>query len=309
MILTDRWRSYVFADLPRTGLGNMLLVWARALVFAHLNDLPLIVGPWAQLRIGPFLRREKRKRLYLGFFEDQSPVGRLEKRVALGLSTRILEPPITTLPPAERRGGRLYVFNALPHWSEHFQGIKEHRDRVRDALFAMLSRRTRAALSKLEAPVVGLHVRMGDYRALKPGEDFKTAGLTRTPLGHFVDVIEALRKAHGSRLPVTLFSDGHDHELRELLAIPGVKRAPASSDIVDMLLLARSRVIVCSAGSTFSYWSAFLADAPVILHPDHIHKSIRGPAVNAVFYEGAPAGPDGAMPALLEQNIRAIRRG
>jgi hypothetical protein len=171
----------------------------------------------------------------------------------------------------------------------------------------MLTPRTRKALSRLEAPVIGLHVRMGDYRPLQPGEDFAKTGLTRTPLGYFIEVIESVRRAHGSRLPVTIFSDGHDHELRELLAIPGVKRARPSSDIVDMLLLGRSRVVVCSAGSTFSYWSAFLADAPVILHPDHIHQSIRSASLGTTFYEGAPKGPEGRMPELLERNIRDIR--
>lgn len=298
-------RSYVFADLPRTGLGNMLLIWARALMFARLNELPLIVGPWARFRLGPLLRREKAKRLYWGFFRDESPVGRLEKLYALRLCRRVVEPALTA--PAERSGGRVYVFDTLPHWSDHFQGIKDHRELVRDALFAMLTRRTRSALAQLPVPIIGLHVRMGDYRPLRAGEDFAKAGLTRTPLGYFIDVIESVRAAHGSCLPVTIFSDGHDHELRELLALPAVSRARPSTDIVDLLNLARSRVLVCSAGSTFSYWAAFLADAPVILHPDHIHQSIRSASLGATYYEGAPKGADGQMPQLLARNIRDIR--
>jgi gamma-glutamyl:cysteine ligase YbdK (ATP-grasp superfamily) len=39
--------------------------------------------------------------------------------------------------------------------------------------------------------------------------------------------------------------------------------------------MSRARIIVCSAGSTFSEWSAFLSDALVIRHPSHVHSAIR----------------------------------
>jgi hypothetical protein len=36
----------VNADLPFAGLGNMLLVWARAAIFAELNHLPMVAPMW-----------------------------------------------------------------------------------------------------------------------------------------------------------------------------------------------------------------------------------------------------------------------
>ena len=39
--------SCVYAKLPRGGLGNKMLVWARALVFSQRNSLPLFVSRWA----------------------------------------------------------------------------------------------------------------------------------------------------------------------------------------------------------------------------------------------------------------------
>jgi hypothetical protein len=42
-----------------------------------------------------------------------------------------------------------------------------------------------------------------------------------------------------------------------------------------MMLLSKSNCIVISTGSTFSYWAGFLSDAPMIMHPEHIHSRIR----------------------------------
>jgi len=61
---------------------------------------------------------------------------------------------------------------------------------------------------------------------------------------------------------------------------------------------------VTSAGSTFSYWSGFLADAPLIMHPDHIYAPIRPVSINERFYEG-PLIPDN-QPDLIVKNITAI---
>ena len=35
-------KNYVYAKLPRAGIGNKLIVWARALVFAHVNNKLLL---------------------------------------------------------------------------------------------------------------------------------------------------------------------------------------------------------------------------------------------------------------------------
>lgn len=72
-------------------------------------------------------------------------------------------------------------------------------------------------------------------------------------------------------LPATIFSVGKDEELAPLPAVLGVQWAERNPDIVDLLLMAQSQLIIFSAGSTFGYWAGFLADAPLLLHPDHIH--------------------------------------
>lgn len=296
-------RHTVVVSLPRVGLGNCLLVWARAAVFAHLNGLPLQTLGWNQFRIGPWLRRERTKRFYGGYFRSSAPLAdRLLVRPRLLLSRatgHLLNPPVEKIDLAHLGRSSVIVFDQMPHWKDWFRDLKAHRRYVRDRLFEELKPSIKRELDACPRPVIGVHVRLGDSRPLQPGENFATIG-GRTPLEHFQEVIRELRKTLGARTPVTLFSDGYVDELRPLLMEPLVSLAPPRRDIVDMLLLARSSVIVASALSSFSYWSGFLSDAPLILHPEHIYEPIRAPS------EGLFEGAVDANPSSLVRGVGKV---
>lgn len=283
----------------------MLFVWARALTYAHLSESGLITSSWTKLRLGPLLRGEKSRRRYGDYFREPDGPNRLVRWWVLLTYPRINEPAFQLAKPGTQSRA-LYVFNTIPHWRDYFDGIRDHRELVRARLCQAVAGRYFERAYSIEPPVVGVHVRCGDFGQLQPGEDFSRVGMVRTPLAYFQNVIRTICTIHGSELPVTIFSDGYDEELASLLAMPNVERAASNADIVDLLLLSRSRVIVASAGSTFGYWAGFLADAPLILHPDHIHAPIRPGDVNRRFFEGGLALDPEAWPALLIQNIRAI---
>lgn len=109
-------RSYVIANLPRAGLGNKLLVWARALVFARMNDLPLLVSPWQQLSIGPVLRQEKRKRFYVEELRSQSLLKQITGLYTMRRSQVVEEPPIEQV--SKSSANHCYLFRNVPHWSD-----------------------------------------------------------------------------------------------------------------------------------------------------------------------------------------------
>lgn len=297
--------ALVWARLPHAGLGNMLFVWARALVFARLNGLPLLTSGWSRIHLGPILRCERQWRFYGRYFRALDSVPWSLKWLARFGSAHITEPEVALLdsPPGSNR---VYVFSRIPHWRDYFGSFREQRDLVRVSLLQMLQAKHQERLQQLARPWIGVHIRRGDFRLLRPGEDFSKVGLVRTPLDYFIDLIAGVRQIHGRDLPVMVFSDGHDHELEAVLRLSGVGRAPRQPDVLDLLLLARSRLIIASAGSTFSYWAGFLADAPLLLHPDHIHAPLRPADVNQQYFEGGVRGPAAGWPALLKQNIRAI---
>lgn len=256
-------RSCVHADLPRAGLGNKLLVWARALVFSHLNEVPLFVSNWAEVKIGPFLRNEKSKRQYWGYFvRINQPT--ILRRLEFAMSKRMEEPPLVRVGRSEEK--LLYIFREMPAWPDYFKDLREFRSLISERFYQNISQKYLSLANHQEAPVIAVHVRRSDFREPVAGEAIGSTCNQRTTLDYYIRTVQAIRDIQGTQLPVTVFTDGREDEIADLLSLPGVKIATKNPDIVDLLLLSRSRYIVVSPGSTFSYWAAFVSDAPVITH-------------------------------------------
>jgi hypothetical protein len=186
-----------------------------------------------------------------------------------------------------------FVFAEIPHWADYFAGLKDHRELVQRLLQDVISPEIISKINQLEGPCIGVHCRMGDFRKLKPNEDFKKVGTVRTPEDYFIEVINELRKKNNRDLPVSVFTDGYKREFKKLLSMKNITFVEGNRDIVDLLLLSKSKVIITSPGSTFSYWAGFLSNAPLIMHPDHIYKSVRPSSVQVPIYEG-PFNADNA---------------
>lgn len=294
----------VVAVLPRAGLGNVLFVWAKAMLYAHLNGLPLHTIGWGRVKIGPWLRGEKSKRYYGHFFKsDTTAFRRWRLGSRLKNARKISNPAVEVVQAGSLAGVGFVVFDEVPSWADFFEGIKEHRELVRQRLFEMLRPAMLEKLAQAEAPVVGVHVRLGDFKKLKPTENFRETGGVRTPQEYFIEMITKIREIKGDTLPVTIFTDGKPEEIGDILDLPDVRIAPDNPDIVHLLQLSQSKVVVTSASSTFGYWSGFLADAPLLIHPDHVHASLRSPAFNQKYFEGPLLEP---TPPLLVNNIKRI---
>lgn len=297
----------VVAVLPGAGLGNILFIWAKALIFARMNGLPYYTLGWHRWRIGPWLRAERSKRSYGSFFKENASF--LKRHLVKLQIAATAAPRQSTNPVAAIWEDTLLnkydfvVYDQIPGWSDFFEGIKEHRQLVKEELYAMLQPSLRSLLDRSHAPVIGVHIRLGDFRRLQANENFRKTGGVRTPQEYFRQMINRIRELKNEILPVMIFTDGHASEIAEILNLPNVSLAPANPDIIDLLLLSRSKLIITSAGSTFGYWAGFLSDAPVIMHPDHIHASLRAPEFNHRYYEGALL--DNPSPILIE-NIRQI---
>jgi hypothetical protein len=285
-----------YAKLPRTGLGNMLYVWARAAIFAHINHGQLFAASWSKFRIGPFLRREKSKRLYLGQLRNDNPLRRAQLTWHLLTRRAVHDPPLQPV-PVGAAARNLYVFSALGgDPGDSFRDFIPHRDFLKACLEAQLTRRIRARLAAVTAPVVGLHVRRGDFK------------LTQwyRPIEYFCDRLNSVRAVCGRTLPATVFSDGTPEELAPLLNLPEVRLSPPQPDIVDMLQMSRSRLFIPSGVSTFSNWAIFLSNGVVIRDPAWPHKDARPAAINLEHFEGAVDADPATWPELLVRNVKTL---
>jgi len=111
---------------------------------------------------------------------------------------------------------------------------------------------------------VGIHVRMGDF--VEPGSDPNNPH-QRVPCSWYVQSLRAIRKVAGYPIRAILVSDGKEKELSELLAEENLSLVRTGSAISDLLLLSKSKLLIASAGSSFSAWAAFLGQMPSIAHP------------------------------------------
>lgn len=302
--------SSVICKLPKTGLGNQLFPMLKAIVFAHLNHLPLNITGFYKINPGVYLRKEKSKRQCTGYFIFQKSLAAeiLDKIKNWFLTKRnncVYGPAIERIEHKGIQDNRIFIFNNLPHWSNYFEGLKLHRQLVIDLFYSVLRPEIAKLVESKEKPIIAVHIRMGDFKKLSPGVDFKKVGGVRTPEQYFIDCINTIRKIHGTILPVSIFSDGSRDELKKILELPATELVEGNKDVVDLILLSKAKIVVASAGSTFSYWAGFLADAPLIMHPDHIHDSIRDSTTNQLYYEG-PLINLSEFPELLVKNICQI---
>lgn len=295
--------SAVLSLLPNAGLGNKLFVWARAVAFSHLNRLDCYCLGWTIPRIGPILRGERRDIRY-GKYLQSDAMHELQGAFRLLLNNRVFEPPIAECEMDKR--DIIFVFNKLPPWNEFFVSLHAHRQIIIERFAGLPRIRIQNAVQREKRPIVSVHIRRGDFRELRDGEAFEKVGGVRTPLDYFVEIIRNIRKCSGWSVPISVFSDGTDDELQSILMVENVSRAPALPDVAHLMLMARSDVIVTSAGSTFSMWAGFLSDASIILHPDHIHAPIRPLELQDTLYEGPATGPWAGWNPKLISKVQSI---
>jgi hypothetical protein len=303
----------VMPRLPYAGLGNMLLVWARAALFAELNGLPMVQPNWNALHIGPWLRGERYKRYYGGLFTAQNHRSPLRAFVGgLGYATHIhAEPSIQQLDlnhsPYQKNGRHIFIFSDMPPWNDYFQTLKDHQPIVKQQFLNYVKPRLLAQILERPTPQIAIHIRRGDYQKPNEGDDFARRRYVYTPLEWYIDTLNSLRHEVGHNVTAMVFSDGYAEELSPILELPNVQFAPAASALSDMLTMSRSQLLIGSAHSSFSAWAAFLGQCPTIWTATraHLYEPIFTGETRSLIYEGG-FDPAIAMPALLAQNLHAL---
>jgi len=280
--------SVVVCKLPKAGLGNQLFPLLHALIFGKLNDLPVMITGYHTLKLGPWLRGEKSKRRYSGFFTfEKSWLGealdRQKVKRFLERFEQVIEPDVIKLSGPELEN-KVFVFQETGDYHDYFARLKDHRQEVITMLYSIIDPAIIKELNSKEAPVIGVHIRMGDFRKLRPGETYQS-GHVRPPESLFIDLIRQIRTINGSDLRVCVFTDGYPKELKKILSLKNAFLVENNSDLVDLLLLSKSKLIIPTLASTFSTWAVFLSQSTVIL-PFNYKRALRPNYINEEIYEG-----------------------
>jgi hypothetical protein len=296
----------VYAKLPRAGLGNMLQVWAKGLVYARLNDAEFYHSGWNVLRIGPYLRRELKKRNYTYFKSSFGLFDFLQVLLKKIRYSKLENPDVCKQNISKNT---YVVFNKLNPLGDRFMAIKDHREFIKTSLLSIISPDILRKFEETDGAFIGVHIRRGDFSEPDPTKpfDFSNCWNGRAPIDYFVSAIQQLRLFIGKSVKVLVFSDGFDAELKQVLDLENVVRAnKQNEDILDILLLSKCKVILTSPASSFSYWAAFLSNAIVLRHQNFIRAGIRSQETNAQYYEGPLSDQMEDWPNLLKSNLKAI---
>jgi Glycosyl transferase family 11 len=290
-----------YAKLPKTGLGNRLFPWARSVVYSQIHGLPRLAPIWWNVQFGPMLRGEKDWRWYVGQFKSTSQeVAGLNRAFALATKKRLAEPK--TLQSVVDSPDGIIEFSDFSLGGKYFSELNEYFPLVRTSLLESVTSRWKPTRSVDDEPMLGIHVRRGDFKAMASGVDTSNMNNVQTPVNWFRDCLILARLRLKKTIQAFVVSDGNDEELEGLLSLPKVSRVSRGSAIGDMLALSNANAILCSGESTFSLWAAYLGQMPCFFPtghgPDRYYFSNACGRVSSAF------DPDNPDEELLDEFLR-----
>ncbi len=266
---------YCQAVFPRgAGLGTRLFPWARCAIFAQANKIPMLAPQWVQPRVGPLLRggidigAYHRQILLLGLFRHPpGTIRRLGKLFVQLTGTRVEEPvrldETHDFAPSDQKV--IVTFHGV---GDKFERLNGHDQFLLESLQAITRHGWIEFVDGMGSVPIGINVRLGnDFGTARSDEEYYTKGPLKTPVEWFVACLEWLRGMLGYPARAVVVSDGTRAELGPLLDLENVEFIRPGCAISDLLILAKSQLLLASGGSSFSAWASFLGQMPTISHP------------------------------------------
>lgn len=292
--------SYVFPALPKSGLGNLLWIWAKSLCWAHERGLPLLAPRWHYVEWRRYIKGIPDKRSYRGFFSSSGYICGFEKYLILATHKHVTPDQFANV-----RSSCVIVFNTMGAFTPL---IGRHKF-VAQKFYEMVNEPHLPDMSDVPSRFIGLHVRCGDFQPYNPEALAVGKSNIRQPLEWYRDCLREGRRRIGVDLPAVVFSDGNARDLSLLLNEPGVQLSPCSSPLADLILMARSSLLIGSR-SSFSLWASYIGQMPVVYfrgaRPWH-EAVVSSPEEHPLEVEWMPGDdlPDNLMERALRQQSRS----
>ena len=260
-------RDYCWFRIGGPGLAKCMFFAAKAYVYAYTQGAKFIDPTWRKFSIGPWLRKERDKRVYNDLFYHIGLYGFCKFYVLKFISKR-----------------NIVTFSELGNF---FEDLNNHYDLVVDLFKKIIRPETISLVDKVSLNgKIAIHVRLGDYLPH-----------LRIRISWYKQIVENILKINPAAHFV-LFSDGEDSELSDLLAIANLKRAFYGNAFADMYAISKCKLVIAS-DSTFSAWGAFLGQKPVIFCRRHFPAIYHGNIPEAVLEDSTDIPPE-FRPIILE---------
>jgi len=265
------------------GLGNEMVPWARAFLASQVLGARLLApafglnrrGYWRDFRTAPddwIVNRALERLLPVVEFTEADYRAHGGDDVVSALRRFAVERRL------HERMAFLLVTEGLWGGFYHVQAARAFmRATLYQSRFAagnLLKLRERIDPEKI---LVGMHVRLGDFRPAAPREGYRITPNTSLPLAWFQRIAAGLQRELGDQVQFLLVSDGTREQLRPLLqSVPCITTADLpNGDCSDALALADADLLVCSS-STYSHLAAFLSDSPYLWFAPNLYRHPEG---------------------------------
>jgi hypothetical protein len=289
------------------GLGNLLFIFARAVIYAKKYQVELINPTWKSIKLGTILRGERDARTYGDLFDKPIGVSGIKKFFLLFFAKKYPENKLPELKKDFLENQEInspVVIECTGH-EDFFEELIGYRSLIRNKLLSIITDNNIENIKnhQLNDGIV-VHIRMGDFQSvpsdlskIKPFQNY------RLPIAWYISMIDKIREHAGIETPVYIFSDGKASQLSEILCKENIFRIETGNSISDMISLSSGAILIGS-GSTFSMWASFLGGMPSIWYPSlHLYKLLE----DQNTYEGEINFND-QLPEKLLININSIFR-
>lgn len=283
---------FALPKVGRAGLGNSLLPWARAEIFAARTGARILAPHWMTLRLGPYWRGEADKRHYEAYFRSDGYIGGINKLLLCLVARHVAENVVIDDMDAGRRP-LVVEFSGL---QELFRPLLGSFSLIKERLWNMTIEGLRPTETEYGGRFIAMHVRRGDLTRQGISAETLPDVAQFTPTSWFVHMVQAVRDAPGLRdLPVIVFSDGYREEIEELVSLPGVRLCERRAAITDLWTMSRACVLFGSGFSTFTMWASYLGGGPTLYAPGKMAQCVLDGRDGAIELELAagdriPAG-------------------
>lgn len=251
------------------GLGNILFVYARAIVYARDHSNCKVIWPtWPSFKVGPYIRHEKDKRFYGDLFLNKSGYIKGINKARLIISKKKI--PEKDLLSGKKIDNCIVTFTGF---EDCFSPIINDSKYVKNDLIRNLKSKNRKALAFNGKKTICVHVRLGDFSRVSWDDVLAGKNCSSIPIEWYVTMVNEIRRITGQETKVYVFSDGTDEELIKLLSLENTERISFGTSIADILALSKAGILIAS-GSSFSMWARYLGRMTTIMFPNQVKQII-----------------------------------
>jgi hypothetical protein len=295
-----------------TGLGNRLFSWARACVYAKESGAEMLSPQWAHFRGGSITRggidykNAVRKILLFDNFRSRPCEISGVSRLLIEKTTQRVT--VKTLPDARMIVPENKMLVSFDGSNSHvFDDLWSHHAEITEDLCASVKKKWLPVTGMFKRPFLAINVRLGnDFKKIPEKSDFVgTGGYLQTPLTWYIKTLRELRKLIGTDMPAIIISDGTAAALKPLLDEPFTYLGSAPSAAGDLLILAKSKLLLGAGRSSFSAWASFLGKMPTISIPGSDLQSFHVSENLSEHYVGEWDGHSGNFQ--LESALKSIQ--